>query len=481
MKICKTTILILVLVFISTLTAQKINTIDELINVLNSQNTFSGVILVKENGKTIYSKYNGISDNEKKSQIDKNTKFIVASISKFYTTIAALRLVEENKLKLTDKLIDFTGDYKVEGIEKVTIHHLLTNSSGIPDFFSREYMQTGLTKEQDFSDLINLVKDKQLEFEPGSKFRWSNFAWVLLGKVIEKAGNDTYENLITKYIITPLKLENTVFCRKGIKNSSIAARGYSLDFDSYTPDPEYYFSNQLSADGIVTTAEDLEKFCREAVSGNLLKAQTKELLLIPYIQSDNRVMKYAYGCYIGAIPDTKGVKHNVVFMPGGMQGFQAQYFNVDNRYSVVILANRTALPLNEMRNGILNILAENETNKPLLSLIPEFTIYFREKGIDAVVERITELFKNNSGNYNLTENHLNLLGYQFLNKGYKNEAIKIFKLIVEKFPDSWNAYDSLGEAYLTNNNKEDARLNYKKSLELNPDNKNALEIIKQRL
>ncbi|MEO6696177.1 MAG: hypothetical protein ABIY50_02010 [Ignavibacteria bacterium] len=116
-------------------------------------------------------------------------------------------------------------------------------------------------------------------------------------------------------------------------------------------------------------------------------------------------------------------------------------------------------------------------SEPKISITETLFLTILEKGINSAVEQYKELKSSSGDKYNFKENQLNTLGYQLLQAGKTKEAIEILKLNIEAFPNSANVYDSMGEAYMINGNKELARMNYEKSLEINPANNNAIEML----
>jgi tetratricopeptide (TPR) repeat protein len=148
---------------------------------------------------------------------------------------------------------------------------------------------------------------------------------------------------------------------------------------------------------------------------------------------------------------------------------------IPGKNGVVVLLDNTnqGQYLDRIVNGIMDILYDQPYEGPRRSIAETLHDTIGEKGIDAAVTQYRDLKANKANDYDFNEGELNTLGYQLLRDGKKREAIEIFKLNVEAFPKGWNTYDSLGEAYMVNGDKENAIANYKKSLELNPANDSA--------
>src|SRR5436190_7145118 len=161
------------------------------------------------------------------------------------------------------------------------------------------------------------------------------------------------------------------------------------------------------------------------------------------------------------------IEHN-----GGINGFNTVIVRISGKNGVIVLLDNTSQGqyLDRIVTGIMDILYDQPYEGPRRSIAETLNYTIGEKGIDAAVTQYRDLKANKANDYDFSEGELNTLGYQLLRGGKKREAIEIFKLNVEAFPKGFNTYDSLGEAYMVNGDKENAIANYKKSLELNPTN-----------
>ena len=469
-------ILILLIVFPGLTAAQEQAVrINELMNAYYSNGNFSGAVYITENGKPIFRKGYGYSHLEKKEPITGSTRFLIASISKQYTAVLIMKLAEQGKLKLADPLSKYYKEYPEQWASKVTIHQMLCNTSGIPDFFLEPEYQKIMNTPHTLNDLNNIIKNKPLLFAPGSKFEWSNMAWAILGKVVEALSETTYEDYFRKTIIAPLNLKNTGFVDKTKSIGEVAAQGYIYNFGEYAPAPDYYFYSQLAADGIITTPEDMVIFINALMEGKIISEESLKLMLTPYTESDNKNRKYGYGWYLGSVTLPDGRQAPVRHLPGGMKGYQALYINLDDKYSVSITSNYSNAPINQMINSLANLLLYKKYELPAKPAGPSLVSVYLREGMGSMLNSLDSLHSGKK----ITEPEMNLLAYEFLNGGKIEEAISIFKFITGKYPDSWNAHDSLGEALAIKGDKENAILSYEKSVSLNRENNNGIEAIKK--
>jgi len=170
---------------------------------------FQGSVLAAKDGRVVFKAGYGLADAEKKIPSTPATKYLIASITKTFTAAAVLLLEEEGLLKLSDPIAKYLEDYPPETAAKVTIHHLLSHTSGIPEAAADPRSLGDLTKPRTPEELIALFKDKPLEFEPGAGCRYSNSGYVVLGKIIECASGRSYYDYVREKIFLPLGMKDS--------------------------------------------------------------------------------------------------------------------------------------------------------------------------------------------------------------------------------------------------------------------------------
>ena len=190
----------------------KTEQIDKLMNLYSEYGQFNGSILVADAGKVIYKKGFGMANMEWNIPNQPDTKHRLGSVTKQFTAMLILQLVEQGKLKLDAPISTYLLDYPKASGHKITIHHLLTHTSGIPNYtsfpnFVKELSINPYSPEA----FVKKFADLPLEFTPGEKFAYSNSGYFLLGYIIEKVSGKTYEQFLQDNILTPLKMNNTGF------------------------------------------------------------------------------------------------------------------------------------------------------------------------------------------------------------------------------------------------------------------------------
>ena len=187
----------------------KAKQIDDLMRRYVDNGQFNGTVLVAENGKVIFKKGYGLANMEWDTPNEPDTKFRLGSLTKQFTSMLIMQLVEQGKLKLEGKITDYLTDYPKAAGDKITIHHLLTHTSGIPNYTNLPAFKTFNRNRYKPADFLKQFSDLPLEFEPGSAFAYSNSGYFLLGAIIEKVTGKTYEKVLQENIFTPLQMNNT--------------------------------------------------------------------------------------------------------------------------------------------------------------------------------------------------------------------------------------------------------------------------------
>ena len=159
--------------------------IDELMKIYNSYQQFNGAVLVAENGKVIFKKGYGMANMEWNIPVETDTRFRLGSITKQFTSMLVLQLVQDGKIKLEGKLTDYLPDYRKETGDRITIHQLLNHTSGIPSYTGLpNFFQEVSRNPYSVSDFVKKFASGDLEFEPGAKFNYNNSGYFLLGAIL---------------------------------------------------------------------------------------------------------------------------------------------------------------------------------------------------------------------------------------------------------------------------------------------------------
>lgn len=448
--------------------------VQEVLTLAHKYRVFNGTALVAENGKVVYKGAFGMANMEWAIPNTPDTKFRLGSITKQFTAMLALQLVEQGKIKLDGKLSDYLPDYRKDIGDKVTVHHLLTHTSGIPSYTGQPgFFENVSRNPYKVVDFVKKYTSGDLEFEPGSKFRYNNSGYFLLGAIIEKVTGKSYEQALKENILDPAGMKNTGYDHH---KTLIAKRatGYSKTADGYDNAPYLDMSIPYAAGSMYSTVEDLYLWDQVLYTNKLISAQSKALMYKPFL--DN----YAYGW---AVSDAS-FKYNdqpvqIIRHGGGINGFSTMIARFPKEKNLIVLLDNTGQNMGPLSDTIGKILYNQPYEPPKMSIVATLETTIREKGIEAGITQYRELKAKQAATYDFAEPELNTLGYRLMQAGKLKEAIEIFKLNVEVYPQGFNTYDSLAEAYMNSDQRELAITNFKKSLELNPKNTSAVEMLKR--
>jgi CubicO group peptidase (beta-lactamase class C family) len=446
---------------------QKANQIDDLMGRYVANGKFNGSVLVAENGKLVFKKGYGLANMEWNIPNAPDTKFRLGSLTKQFTAMLIMQLVEQGKLRLEGKITDYLTDYPKSAGDKITIHHLLTHTSGIPnytDFADFRGFERNRFKPADF---IKKFSELPLTFEPGSTFAYSNSGYFLLGFIIEKITGNTYENVLQANILTPLQMNNTGYdaSYKILPKRASSYERWNLVYQnaSYID-----MSIPYAAGSLYSTVEDLALWDQALYSDKLLSASSKAIMFTPYKS------EYAYGWGAGKMQIGQ-LKDSVLVMnhQGRLNGFNTSLIRIPkNKQLVVLLNNAGDADLWPVQNNILKILNNQSVELPKISVAYVIGQSLATGSLANMLKRYEEIRKH--PDYYFNEGEINGLGYGLISIGRIKESIAVFNLNVMEYPQSFNAWDSRGEAYMLNGEKAKAILDYKKSLELDPFSMNAI-------
>ena len=439
---------------------------------------FAGTVLVEINGERAISKGYGYRNINQKLKNTPDTIFDIGSITKQFTAAAILKLEMQGKLNTEDKISKYFNNVPADKAE-ITIHQLLRHSAGFPSVVGGDFDKIS---EGEF---IEKVLNAPLRFESGTRFSYSNVGYSLLAIIVEKVSGMSYERFLYENLWKPANMESTGYKRPAFSTELIAV-GYKDGKQWGKPtdkewDKDAPYWHLKGNGGILSTTEDLYKWNRALLSDKILSKEAKAKYYHPRLRTgENDNPYYAYGWDI-----LKTKRNTILTRHNGANGvFYADFYRyVDEGITIIMLSNVAQRSLLETNREISRIIfdpqfepviptAENETNRAFTEEIIKITL---EKGLAAGVES----YKKRKRGVNLIERVVNVKGYDLIEDKKLQQSIEIFKLNVFAFPKSANAFDSLGEAYLEAGNKDLAIENYKKSLLLDPDNRNAEEVLKR--
>jgi CubicO group peptidase (beta-lactamase class C family) len=495
---------------------------------ISIRSPFSGSVLVAKKGKIIFEEAYGEADRTNKQPNTIDTKYGIGSVTKQFTAMLIMQLVEEERLKLQDTIGKYLPYLSKEKASQITIHQLLSHTSGISHYNGldaigvnlKEFGNTTYTPKT----LAELIDKTPLLSTPGTEYYYSSLGYDLLGAILEEVSGLSFAELLNEKIVKPLKLKNTGFGTNAYVSKELA-KGYSYrevyGWDWWlsehggktTEAPFRDQSTAYAAGGMHSTVKDLFIWSEAVKSHKLLSPELTKVMLRPNKHG------YCYG-WVRNWDDIieKNIKVRLYGHGGALAGNSAFIAMYDDETTIIYLANRSNLKAEEILHQI-HLRANNLKDDYKLKGYPNrssFKKFVEAGGMKALQDYFNRLsaysgYKVNPSNstmrgvmkihleagkikvadslktvflndYNPNERTLNKFGYDFLYSDQPGYALDFFKENTIRFPRSSNAWDSLGEAYLTYKDYENALECYKKAVELGKQvNHRSLELYKENL
>ena len=320
--------------------------LDSYVNAFVEQDKFSGSVFVAQNGKTLLSKGYGMANYEHDIPNTPDTKFRLASITKQFTALAIMQLQEMGLLSLDDTVSKYIHKYP-KG-DKITIHNLLTHTSGIPNVQSLEDYKRKKIKPHTLEQLIDRFKDKPLDFHPGDRYQYSNSGYMLLGYIIEKISGKNYETFLKENIFAPLSMKDSGYDKAGtvLKNR---ASGYRLVENKLINSDYIDMSFPAASGALYSTANDLHKWDQALYSEKLISKESLAKMFNSHMSSS--FPGYGYGWIIRRSKERYIVEH-----AGGIDGFSTDILRYpEEKLCVIVLSNFAFGQAWKISNGLAAI------------------------------------------------------------------------------------------------------------------------------
>lgn len=410
----------------------------------------------------------GVISKGSDKKVTSNTVFEAASLSKCVFSYIVMRLYDRGVIDLDKSLMDYMGNYdRFESNDpryaKITARMVLRHTTGLPNWGDD--------------------KSAKLIFTPDSTFSYSGEGFQYLQHVAEKLTNKSLNELADQEVFTPLGMNNSSY-EWTSKFDTLAAFGNS-------PDAVKRHKNQMAAASLLTCAHDYALFLRALINGVGLKPETQKMMFATASNADwfrhnidaETKKHITWGLGVGLQENETG---KWIWHWGDNGDFKAFYIANPEKKEILVYFTYCTWGLH-ITTDVLNTFFPKQTWWPCLwtgyqfhelKRMEAFMARLKKQGYDHATEIADEMKQKDSG-FNLPEDDVNDLGFILIRDNKKKEAVEVFKFNLTKFPNSANAYDSLGEGYEAVGEKELAVRNFKKAVELNPKNTYAADRIKE--
>jgi len=430
----------------------------------------------------IYARTFGYANIEKNIKADFNTVFHIASVSKPFTAAAIAKLVQQEKLKLDDPIIDYIPEFEMkgEGYNKITIRHILTHTSGIPRHISSDDWRSPVFGPKALEDNLSSVKDFPLDFEPGSQYSYSNAAFDILGIVVSRASGMPFSEYVSTQILRPAGMTNSTYIKPTDSLPLKWAVSYSYGLQTQKLSPYPYNEKLLPSSGMKTTLFDM---CRWGLV-HLGKGSFQEykvldeshfnLMVSPQYETpwgDNIGLSWFLQSYLN---------HPIIMHTGEDPGFESiMYVYPDDDISIIIMANRNFSRTGRIINASSEILFDEKLKTYNISGKYKFTEKYLEQGINAA-KNIWSTMKNDTTDIYFIDDYdlLEIGGMLENGQNWKDtkDVIEYYLTFNDKSTYAWRL---LGNANLNLGDTLTALSNYKQCLKINPDYEKAKKAIKE--
>jgi len=413
-------------------------TIRRMLMELHENDEFTGNVLVAQAGTVIYRDAIAPTPDDARTLLTIPSN--IGSLAKTFTAMAVMMLAEQGKLRYDDPIARHVPE--LDGATPgITIRHLLTHTSGIPDVGDLAIDRPRLRQR----DVVNTVRTHHARFaRPGLSYRYSNTGYMILAMAVENASARTFDGFLQTAIFDP------------------------LDMNSTRPESGPRKPEDVKGDGgLVSTVDDLLKWDQALAAERLVRAKTFTEGLVPAKVAEGE-STYGFGWNVAQRDGDTYMWHT-----GNADGRRAFLGRrLDDRIAIIILTKGNSRRV-EIADAIVNILHGRPYDPPKLSIARRLLAEIDKRGIDAGLALYEDLRATAGTRYDLAEPELNSLGYTLLDRRRHADAIRVFERNVRQFPTSSNAFDSLGEAFYRSGRPAEAEQAYSRALELDPSNVNA--------
>lgn len=343
-----------------------------------------GAVLVAQGNTILYEKAIGVADLGSKQALTTAHQFRIASVTKQFAAVAVLQLVEAGKLRLSDEVqryVDFP-----KKAHRITLEHLLTHTSGIPDFTrTKAYTPEAYAKDVSLPELIALFANEPLAFVPGTKYSYSNSGYILLTAIMEKVSGQSWSDYARDHLFAPAGMTSSSAAITGGPLEAEAI-GYAEGEQGWEPAYPISLSWPRAAGCIRSTVRDLWAWNRSVFAGKLTDATLLVQAHRPFLLSDGSPTDYGYGWFLQNVQGSPTIEHN-----GGIDGFTSAciYLPKEEIY-VAVLVNRQTSDANDLAPVLAAIALGKPYGGPVLPLASEAAqdytgVYVNPEGVERYI------------------------------------------------------------------------------------------------
>ncbi len=451
--------------------------LDRLMSGCFSNQQFNGVCLVARGDQVIFERAAGFRDLQNTPNT-MQTAFELASVTKPITASAILFLIKEGRLTLTQDVARFFPNWPYSG---VTVQHLLTHTAGLPDYrplFASGWESSRVANNADL--LRRLIEAKPpLQFPPGQGWSYSNTAYAILALVVGRVSGQAFDAFVQNHLFKPSGMASSGVWPRRVDD---AAQGHWLTARGYKPwSVDRHLDGIVGDGGAYATAADLHRFAQAFFSSRLLGETLTRAALTPVRTGNGGFHYHGVGSGLGWYLKFEGDEPNPVevFHTGNYGGFRLLFWHDLRQDWTLVLMDNFNHPLDEIGTAAQSILTGKSWQMPRRSIQDAFLLAMSKEGLEGALRAYQHLKTTRGDEYNFGERELNTLGYVLLRDNCVAEAIAVFRLNTEEHADSFNAFDSLAEAWVQKGDLPEAIRCYERAVALNPNFQSGRDMIER--
>jgi CubicO group peptidase (beta-lactamase class C family) len=449
---------------------KKAHEIDTLLKTYYKQGLFDGSVLVARKGEIVYKNAYGIANREWDVPMTTETKFKIGSISKPFTALIILQLVNEGRLSLEGTIADYLPLYQGKGKDQITIGQLLTHTSGLLDCIPAEQEAVKERLYHSLEDLLHYSEEADLYFEPGTGFHYSNLGYSMLALIAEHVTQTSFGQLLKERIFDPVGMADSKQDMDLLLEKRLAT-GYEYDLlNGYENTTFFDNSYAAGAGGITSTVDDLYKWYLALQSGEIISGALREKMYMP-----SKKGACGYGWFINEkVIDNSKDTIRIIDHTGSVNGFGSYIAQIPED-SIVVIVLKNARTHNYIRPAfsatigqeIISLLYNEAVKTQKKSIALTLGLAIGQDGINQAINEYYQMKKHKYQDYDFEEAELNKLGIELYFK-YKmtEEALKIFEINMLEYPKSYNTYDSFAYMLMQKQDYSSSIKYYRKGLEI---------------
>lgn len=410
--------------------------IDSFVEFCFENGMFNGSVLVVKNDTLVYKRALGFENRERNISLSDSSRFYLASVSKPFTAMAIMQLVEAGKLTYADPIKKYYPELP-QYSDSVTIRHLLNHTSGIPNHYDLGMQKMGMTN----MDVLSELTQHPPNFSPGTRYQYSNSGYILLAMLIERISGMSFNTYMQKNIFAPLGMEHTLIGEKmkPIPNKVMGTGrfGEEMNYPFFT----------TGAGGMYSTIDDLYLWERALYTEKLVTQGSLQMAFQQTSLGDSTAISdYGFGWH-NSVNDAG--KTEKMFHTGGAAGYASFiYRDIINKHAIIILSsNGRAFDLGLFADTLTGFLEGASVERPKVPMALALHRLIQEND-NLDIENAVLALEGQASMYTRNEEAFNDLGYHYLEAGAKEKANTILKVNTLLYPESPNVYDSYAESFL---------------------------------